>query len=742
MPPVMNSRPPAQQGSGLPAAERRRRRREWRIAGAVAAGLALLVAFEQNVLSLSRSLPIGSGAVFLVLMHVNVLGIGLLVFLCARNVTKLVVERRRGLIGARLGTRFVVSFLLTAVVSTTALFLLSGFLVNHAVDTWFRAQISNGLVDSVGIANAYYREAEETTLAAGRGLADQIQESRLLRGPDRARLRALLERKREEYGVGVLEVVSGQREILARAVDPEGAVVAFEGPDSELVAAGFSGEERTVIVPAGQGELVRGVVPVRSTRRPAEVVAAIVVNRFLPHAMETRVAAVHGALDVYRGLQSSDGPFQVSMWWLLAMITLVSVLFSSWMGFRLAKQVLDPIQRLASATAELGAGKLDVHVEQRGDDEIGLLVAAFNRMADDVRASRDDLEERRRLMETILRGVAAGVLALDRERAITSINPSAMRLLGVPLGQWTGHKADEVLGQAALDTLAPMLARLAESPQRTLRRQVPIAVGDEQRTLNWTVSGLVDAEGERDGWVLVLDDVTQLLHAQRVAAWRDVARRIAHEIKNPLTPIQLSSQRLRRKLEEHLDPAGRQVLRETTDAISGQIEAMKSLLGEFSNFARLPATEATPTDLNQLVTDTLALYKGRSSIRFATELAQDLPRLDLDREQIKRVILNLVENAIASIESAGPGPREIRVATRFEEAVDVAQLEVSDTGHGIRSEDRARLFQPGFSTKQDGTGIGLAIVSRIVSDHSGYIRVRGNEPRGARFIIELPVRAA
>jgi two-component system nitrogen regulation sensor histidine kinase NtrY len=430
------------------------------------------------------------------------------------------------------------------------------------------------------------------------------------------------------------------------------------------------------------------------------------------------------------------------MWWLLAMITLVGVLFSSWMGFRLAKQVLDPIQRLASATRELGAGNLDVHVEEPGDDEIGLLVAAFNRMADDLKASREDLEQRRRLMEAILRGVAAGVLAFDRERAITSINPSALRLLGVPVGSWTGRKVDELLSQDALDTLEQLLARLADGPQRTLRRQVSIAVGEEQRTLNWTVSSLLDAEGERTGWVVVLDDVTQLLHAQRVAAWRDVARRIAHEIKNPLTPIQLSSQRLRRKLEARLDPDARTVLRETTEAISGQIEAMKSMLSEFSSFARLPATETAPSDLNQLVSDALALYKGRSSIRFTADLADDLPRLDLDREQIKRVILNLVENSIASIEGSGPGPREIRVSTRFEEAVGIAQLEVADTGHGIRSEDRARLFQPGFSTKTDGTGIGLAIVSRIVSDHSGYVRVRGNEPRGARFIIELPVRAA
>jgi two-component system nitrogen regulation sensor histidine kinase NtrY len=249
-------------------------------------------------------------------------------------------------------------------------------------------------------------------------------------------------------------------------------------------------------------------------------------------------------------------------------------------------------------------------------------------------------------------------------------------------------------------------------------------------------------EGEAAGFVVVIDDVTQILRVQRMAAWREVARRIAHEIKNPLTPIQLSAQRLRRKLSGRLaDEESEQLLEECTGAITGEVDAMKNLLAEFSSFAQMPATDPTPTDLNKLLTDVVTLYRGNASIRFDTELEPSLPLLDLDGEQIKRVVLNLVDNAMASIEEAEEGPREIMLSTRYDRAVGTAQLEVADTGTGIAAEDRARLFEPYYSTKREGSGLGLAIVSRIVSDHSGYIRVRSNRPRGSRFIVDLPVRA-
>ncbi len=731
------------QGSGpLGPSEQRRRRREWRIAAVVAVLLGLFAFFEQQVVSFSRSLPIGSDLLFLALVNVNVLGIGLLVFLCGRNVWKLVVERRRGVIGSKLNTKFVVSFVFAAGISTGALFLLSGFLVTHSVNAWFELQVSVGLEESLAVVDAYYQEVEDATLGASRRIAGQIEERRLLREDSLAELHAFVIEKQLEHDLGVVEVFSAQHEALASATHPEVAVVALEAPDSELIRRALEGVEITVIEDAGGGELIRGAVPVRSSFQQADVVGVVVVNRFIPRTMGQRADRIRAALDSYRRLQPSEGTFQTGMLVLLGMLTLVSLLFSSWMGFRLAKQITEPIQRLAEGADQVAAGNLDVRIEQRGQDEIGSLVAAFNRMAADLAANRADLERRRGQMEVVLRSVAAGVISLDRDGVVTTINPSALRLLGIAQGAWVGQKLSAILEGRALETAEDLLRRLAGGPHATLRRQVPITVGDEVRTVNWTVSRLRGLDGEKAaGFVVVIDDVTQILKAQSMAAWRDVARRIAHEIKNPLTPIQLSAQRLRRKLGDRLeDEESRLLLEQSTEAITGQVGAMKQLLDEFSNFAQLPATDPAPTDLNALVGETVTMYEGKPSISFSTELAPDLPDLDLDREQIKRVILNLVDNAMAAVDAAPPGPREISVSTRLDREVGTVHLEVCDTGTGIPPEERLKIFQPGFSTKADGSGIGLAIVSRIVSDHSGYIRVRANQPRGTRFLIELPVR--
>jgi two-component system nitrogen regulation sensor histidine kinase NtrY len=722
----------------LPAEERRRRRRDWRLAAVAFVVLAALLAVEQELLARSRALPIGSDTLLLVLVHVSVILIGLLVFLLARNAVKLFVDRRAGRFGSRLNTRFVVSFVFATALSSTALFVLSALLVSRAVNVWFELELSESLDQSVEIAETYYEEAEKRSLFFARRIAEQIGRQGLLAGDVEA-LRRFVAEKQTEYDLGVVEVFNVAAEELAIATHPEIAVVAFDSPSSALIRAGLEGEERSVVEGAGPGDLVRAVVPVRRAGPGRAVEGVVVVNRFLPRAIGTRVEAIRTTRAAYERLQPQAGTFEGSILMLLAMITLSSVLFSSWIGFRLAKQVTEPIERLAGATAEVAAGNLDVRVEQGGRDEIAQLVDGFNRMATDLSRNRADLERRRTQMEIILRAVGAGVISLDADFAVRTINPQALRLLGVAQGEWVGRKLGEMLGGHALEMLSTMLHRLAAGPHETLRRQMPVAVAGDVRTLNWTVSRVQDTSAP--GYVVVVDDVTEIMRVQRMAAWREMARRIAHEIKNPLTPIQLTAQRLQRKLAPKLaDPEAASLLREGTAAITAEVDAMKHLLTEFSSFARLPATDPVPTDLNKLVGEVVELYRGNASIEFKTELDPHLPMLDLDRQQIRRVILNLVDNAIAAIDEAGSGPREVHVSTRLDAAVGTIHLQVADTGAGVRAEDRARLFEPGFSTKRAGSGLGLAIVSRIVSDHSGYVRVVANRPRGSRFIVELPAR--
>jgi two-component system, NtrC family, nitrogen regulation sensor histidine kinase NtrY len=716
------------------------------VAAAVALVLGLVFVFEDAVISRSRSLPIGSHAMFLALVHLNVIGIGLLAWLLARNVTKLVIDRRRGIVGSKLNSKFVALFVLTSALSTSGLFVLCGFLVAHTVDTWFELELSDGLSAARALADRYYTGEERTLRGQARALAREIGEFGLLEPERRTGLASWLRNRRSAYGLASIEVFDPRLAPIAasgadgaRAASPDAA--AARSSPALLAAVGQSGQASSERHAVPEGDLLRGAATIRVSSLGGEPLGVVLIERLLPPEIGARVTSVHEALDAYQRLQPAAGPFRGSMLLLLGLLTLLSLLFSSWMGFRLAKQITDPIQRLALAADEVAAGNLEVRVEHRGEDEIGLLVAGFNRMASDLEASRGDLERRRGLMEVVLGGVGAGVISVDANGLVTTVNASAVRLLGVAPGSWVGAKLGEMLRDAPLDVADHLLSRLHAEGREILRQQVAISVDGEHRILNWTVSALRAGDGAYAGAVALIDDVTQIVRGQRTAAWRDVARRIAHEVKNPLTPIQLSAQRLRRKLGPRIsDVESRQVLEQCTDAITAQVEAMKVLVSEFSKFAALPATDPTPTDLNALVSEAIAMYKGKPSIAFTAHLADDLPELDVDREQIKRVILNLVDNAMVAIEAAGSGPRAIAISTRIDRAVGTVQLEVADTGCGVRPEDRARLFQPGFSTKKDGTGIGLTIVSRIVSDHSGHIRVRSNQPRGTRFVIELPAR--
>ena len=308
--------------AALPPRERRRRRREWGIAAVIALCLALGLALDRKLLLLSGSLPLPRDTVFLALVYLNVVGIGVLVFLCARNLVKLVVERRRGILGSRLNTKFVAAFVLMAVVSSTALFVFSAFVVNRAIDTWFQLQVSQSLELSLEVADAYYQRAEETSLDFARRIAREIEGRRLLREDSIEELQGFVREKQLEYGLGVVEVFSAQQEELVRATHPEVAIVAFDAPDSELIRAGLGGVERTSVQEAGPGELIRGVVPIRSTFHDRDVVGVVAVNSYIPRTLARQVAEIRSAVAAYRRLQPDQGAFQTSMVLLLAMITL------------------------------------------------------------------------------------------------------------------------------------------------------------------------------------------------------------------------------------------------------------------------------------------------------------------------------------------------------------------------------------------------------------------------------------
>jgi two-component system nitrogen regulation sensor histidine kinase NtrY len=435
-----------------------------------------------------------------------------------------------------------------------------------------------------------------------------------------------------------------------------------------------------------------------------------------------------------------------------AFITLLVLFSVTWIGLYLARGVTEPIGMLAEGTREVSSGNLDFHLEVRTRDELGILAESFNKMTADLKGSKEtiersnrdllrsnqELEERRRYIEALLQNITTGVISLDAAGTVTTLNRAASRILGLDAGREVGRPFADVL-------VAPEMAELRGAVEKSLRdldltpaREMTLSLQGNPLTLAVSFSPLADGRGGAPGLLLVLEDLTPLMRAQRVAAWREVARRLAHEIKNPLTPIQLSAQRILKKFKEG-SPELPEVLEQGTEAIVREVSGLKRMVDEFSHFARLPAVNPVPCDLHALIDDSVALYGGvGGALHFEKRYDSRMPRVLLDPEQMKRVFVNLIDNARDAMGGSG----RITFSTTYRPEVESLRVEVTDEGPGIRPEDRDRLFVPYFSTKKKGTGLGLAIVNRIISDHSGYIHAENRRPRGACFVMELPARRA
>jgi len=755
--PGSSSRGAASGGSGsdrvpLPPAEVARRRREITISVLVV-GMIIALVLLPSLAGLTQG--VGDSGLFLFLNALTVILIVLLVFLITRNFWKILGERRRGILGSHLNLKFVAAFILIAFLPTTGLLLVSAYFISSSMETWFSLRVERALEESEDVARSAYESSAQNALHYGERIAEQIRERRLLREENLPQLEQFVQERQREYRLGVVEVFSATGEELAVAVNPEIPAASFSRPGTDFVRSALAGLADTRIDKAGSGDLIRGAVPVRSTFLPEETVGAVVVNYFLPIPLTRKVDTIRDTLADYRRVQPKAGHIRTAYLLELTMAFLVILLLATWMGFRLAKGVTTPIRALAEGTAEVARGNLDVQVEATSDDEVGFLVTSFNRMTRDIKEAREGLEasnaeveQRRRYMEIVLRNIGAGVVSLDADGRVSTINPSAQRLLGIPPGAgMIGRKLEEVITRPEqLEVVGELAGRLVPGMRESIRRQVQVPIGEELVTLLVTMTLLQDEDGRRLGTVVVFDDYSQVVKVQRMEAWREVARRIAHEIKNPLTPIQLSAQRIRRRFRSRVaeHPEDEKVFDECVGAITGQVESLKRLVDEFSNFARLPAATLRASDLNGLVSEAVASYQGTEGVEIVTALDERLPAVDLDPEQMRRVLANLIENAVAATAEARGGdgaPGRVEVRTVHDAPLETVRLEVADDGVGIRPEDRRRIFEPYFSTKRQGTGLGLAIVSRIVADHRGYIRVHANRPRGTRFIVELPARS-
>jgi len=723
------------------AGESKRRKRE-RIAVASATVILVIFAAAQTSLPpLSHHTSLGSNLTVILLFDLSVLLLGLLLFLVTRNIAKVIFERRRGLLGSKLQARLVIGFVAVALLPSAFLFYVAESFLRSNIDSLFNPEYERVLDDSMEIAKTYYLNSANEGLHYARLLAQQISSQKLLDANRRAELKQFVETKQQEYNLGTVEVFSAQRSLLVLALSPRIPTGTGIAPDSPLLTRTLAGHSATRTDSFGKSDIIRGAAPIYWPPESESVIGAVVVDYFVPRSLSKRAATISQSFEDYLQLRTLKQPIFHSYVLVLALIGLVVVLLASWYGVYLARGITGPIKLLAGGTHAIGGGDLDYEIQPMGEDEIGQLVRSFNQMTADLRASRAELERRRRYTETLLRNVSAGVVALDRDGAVRTINPCAERLLGVT--------ADGVLNRPYAQAFAPEVASALEEVVASLpnrgdfRSSIKLGSAGEIELMT-TATPLYDEDGSKLGIVLFFEDVSQIAKVERMEAWREVARRIAHEIKNPLTPIQLSAERLRRQLVGPQNN-GSALLDECTRTILSEVEDLKHLVNEFSGFARLPHLNPVPGDLNALAEETTNQFReAHSEVEFVLDLDRSLPSIAIDREALKRALVNLLDNAIAASASSngsGNGQRpRIEVRTALERSSGVATLEVCDNGPGIEPRLRTRIFEPYFSTKKGGGGLGLAIVSAIVADHHGFVRMRDNRPRGSRFILEFPVK--
>jgi two-component system nitrogen regulation sensor histidine kinase NtrY len=695
--------------------------------------------------------PVSGNVLVFSLINVNIILLLLMVFLVLRNLLRLIFEQRQTALGKSLRTRLVISFISLSLIPTILLFFIALQFISTSMDYWFNSNVEASLDVSLKVAQDIYQGSKDQAVATGNTLAEElVTEQALLLSPKG--IESLLQNQLTLRNLDGLTFLSDQRQIVADVQSDNINYLSLPEIPAELLRLALSGEtNRTSIQPVPTGEIIRSLTPVYFEEGPESIPYILVTTIYISQDQLQRMTIISKGIEGYRQLMLLKNPLKTSLLVMLLIVTLLIIFSSIWFGFYIAQGLTGPIDKLATATRRVAEGELDFVLEKESDDEMGMLVDSFNQMTRDLQTSKIQLEsvnvalqgsnieldERRQYIETILLNVPAGVISFDANGKVTSINKFAEDLLKI--------NKDDYLDKDFRTTLRPnhklivekFLQELEESGKSTIQQPLRLFLGKETYSLLVNITKLNDETGNPLGTVLVFDNLTQLEKAQRIAAWREVARRIAHEVKNPLTPIQLSAQRLRKRYLHTLE-SDKEVFDLCTQTIINQVEELKRLVSEFSSFARMPIVQKSRNDLFKMVREILVFYEeSHGYITFHYRTEQDIPPFEFDLKQMKRVLINLLENSITVLPDNGI----IEISLSCDKEKQVVYMKVRDNGSGVADEDKLRLFEPYFSTKKSGTGLGLAIANTVVTDHNGRITVTDNEPTGTVFTVELPMSA-
>ena len=729
----------------------RRRRRERVIIVCLLFLIPVIAYLGIKVLDLGLDLPIANSILVFALIDINVILLLLLLYLTLRNLVKLVFERRKKIMGAKLRTRLVLAFITLSLLPTIILFFVSVQFISTSVEYWFNIPVERSLRNSLEVGQSVYSRVVDELLFHGNTLGRLISYHGYTPVSRNEEVDKLINEKRVEYQLASVQVFSQNMQQRAVSQDEKLDLSPFKGPGADILRKSFEkGSDAHEIQTSSHGQLVSGIVPIFSRTESKAVVGLVVTQKLIPGDLVNRLNELPRGLEEFKQLKLLKRPIKTIHLITLSIVTLLIIFASVWFGLYLSKGITIPIQELAEGTHRIASGDYDFFIDLQAKDEIGVLVNSFNQMTMDLKNSKMQLEEtnrelirsnveleqRRLNMEIVFSNVAAGVISTDADGSILTFNRSAEKMLDLRAKNVLGRHYEDVLKRDHLIIINEFFQDRSLLRKGSLKRQISLTVGTRVLPLLVSLNVLRDDKGKSLGVVGVLEDLSEIEKAQRMAAWREVARRIAHEVKNPLTPIQLSAQRLKRRYAATLAKEEHKVFEECTDMIIDQVEELKRLVNEFSSYARLPAPNLSPNSIKQIIQESVNVYKeAQKGVAIAFHDAAEGPEIKVDREQMKRVMINLLDNALDAMDGKG----RITIDLSYDQDQQIVTIEVADNGKGIPPEHKARVFEPYFSTKKHGTGLGLAIVNNIINDHNGSIRVQDEDPQGTRFIIELPM---
>jgi two-component system nitrogen regulation sensor histidine kinase NtrY len=667
----------------------------------IIASLLIIAAFGVELHYTKRgAVPFSTRLLLLLLLNLTTIALLTLMFFVAKSLLRLYFERRNKVLGYKFKTKLVIILVVMTLIPSVSLFIVSSGLITNYTDRWFAPQIRQPLENSIEIAKTVYEIERQKTV---------------------------------EYAKAVRagKTAAGNYRIKHLSAVPHDT--------TETIRAAFDGKDGTEVISGKKGDIVRAAVPEFRAGRQTGV---ILVESTIPRKISKNVENIKESYENYLALESWKVPIKTNYLLILGFLTLIVIFMALWVGLRISKGITDPIQSLAQATELVAAGDLDIRVPQiNREDEIGLLIESFNHMVKELKDKKESLQsaylesDRRRLfMENILDNINSGVIMLDTTGHILMINKRACSVINISPEQVIDRSYRELMSMINSEELQNLVGGIEGREFRPVRKEVRAFIGDRKVILLVFITSLKDVQ-KYIGLLVVFDDLTDIIEAQRALTWQDIARKIAQEIKNPLTPIKLSTERMIKKWEQK-DSDFDEIFRRCTKAIVKEVDGLKRLVDEFSKFGKMPAIHRTPTSIPLIINEVADLYKDFKGMEIGVSVPDNLPLVDLDGEQFKRVLINVFDNAIQAMENSG----RIEVEVNFDMLANRTYIEVADNGPGIKDEDKEKLFLPYFSTKKDGTGLGLAIASRIIKEHGGYIGVKDNESKGTVFTIVIPIK--